>query len=80
MQLAFHSPANGRYQENRARILVEVGKACAAYHDKIMRNVPCKVLQVDEVWPFTNLGIERLPLHERQVSLAFEGAQIILPA
>jgi hypothetical protein len=36
-----------------ARILVEVGEACASYHDKIMRNLPCKVIQVDEVWSFT---------------------------
>jgi hypothetical protein len=36
-----------------ARILVETGEACAAYHDKIMRNLLCKVLQVDEVWSFT---------------------------
>ncbi|MGA3284372.1 MAG: hypothetical protein ABSD57_07940 [Verrucomicrobiota bacterium] len=36
-----------------SRILVEVGGACAAYSDKIMRNLPCKILQVDEVWSFT---------------------------
>ncbi len=29
-----------------SRILVEVGEACAAYHDKIMRNLPCKVVNI----------------------------------
>jgi hypothetical protein len=28
-----------------SRILVEVGEACAAYHDKIMRNLPCQPLE-----------------------------------
>lgn len=33
--------------------MTEVAKACAAYHDKIMRNLNCKIIQVDEVWSFT---------------------------
>jgi hypothetical protein len=36
-----------------ARLQVEIGQACDAYSDKIMRNLPCKVIQVDEVWTFT---------------------------
>ena len=43
----------GAAKKTVARTLVEVGEACASYHDKIMRNLPCKVLQVDEVWSFT---------------------------
>ena len=46
-----------------SRILVEVGEACAAYHDKIMRNLPCKVLQVDEVWSFTYCKQANIPVH-----------------
>jgi IS1 family transposase len=44
-----------------SRILVEVGEACAAYHDKIMRNLPCKVIQVDEVWSFTYCKQANIP-------------------
>ena len=33
--------------------LVNAGKACLEYHDKIMRNLQCRVVQVDEVWSFT---------------------------
>ena len=33
--------------------LVNAGKACLEYHNKIMRNLPCKTIQVDEVWSFT---------------------------
>ena len=36
-----------------SRILVEAGKACAAFHDNIMRNLPCKVIHVDKIWSFT---------------------------
>ena len=46
-----------------SRILVEVGEACAAYHDKIMRNLPCKVIQVDEVWSFTYCKQANIPEH-----------------
>jgi IS1 family transposase len=44
-----------------SRILVEVGEACTAYHDKIMRNLPCKVIQVDEVWSFTYCKQANIP-------------------
>jgi IS1 family transposase len=44
-----------------SRILVEVGEACAAYHNKIMRNLPCKTIQVDEVWSFTYCKEANIP-------------------
>jgi IS1 family transposase len=37
------------------------GEACAEYHDKVMRNLPCKVLQVDEVWSFTYCKQANIP-------------------
>ena len=46
-----------------SRILVEVGEACASYHDKTMRNLPCKVIQVDEVWSFTYCKQANIPEH-----------------
>lgn len=45
------------------RLLVSAGRACAKYHDKIMRNLPCKVLQVDEVWSFTFCKQANVPEH-----------------
>ena len=32
--------------------LEEAGEACSAYHDKAMVNLPCKELQLDEIWSF----------------------------
>ena len=34
------------------KLLADVGEACAAYQDRVMRNLPCKRLQCDEIWSF----------------------------
>lgn len=34
------------------KYLAEAGEACSDYHDKHMRNLPCKVIQLDEVRSF----------------------------
>ena len=33
-----------------AKLLVDAGKACAEHHDKAVRGVKAKRVQVDEVW------------------------------
>ena len=35
-----------------SKLLVDAGKACAAHHDKTVRNVKSKRVQCDEVWAF----------------------------
>ncbi len=35
-----------------AKLLVSAGHACAAYQDKALRNLPCKRVQMDEIWSF----------------------------
>jgi IS1 family transposase len=47
--------------------MVDVGKACAEYHDKIMRNLTCKIIQVDEVWSFTYCKHANIPEHLKEV-------------
>lgn len=34
------------------KLLADVGNACSAHMDKAMTNLPCKVLQLDEIWSF----------------------------
>jgi IS1 family transposase len=34
------------------KLMVEAGEACADYHDKHVRNLTCKRVQVDEIWSF----------------------------
>ena len=42
----------GVHRDTVLRVLEMIGEKCASYHDKIMRNLACKVLQVDEIWAF----------------------------
>jgi IS1 family transposase len=34
------------------KLLADVGEACAEYQDRALRDLPCKTLQVDEIWCF----------------------------
>ena len=34
------------------KLLVDVGQAASDYQDKVLRNLPCKRVQVDEIWSF----------------------------
>jgi DNA-directed RNA polymerase specialized sigma24 family protein len=31
------------------KLLVYIGKACSEYQDKVLRNLPCKKIQYDEI-------------------------------
>jgi IS1 family transposase len=35
-----------------AKILVDAGEACEAFHDETVRNIPSKRVQCDEIWSF----------------------------
>lgn len=43
------------------KLLIDAGKACAAYHDKHVRDVEAKRVQVDEVWSFTYAKQKNVP-------------------
>ena len=34
------------------KLLVDAGKACAAYQDQVFHDLPCRRIQVDEIWSF----------------------------
>jgi len=34
------------------RLLVEVGEVCESYQDRALRNLPCRLVQLDELWGF----------------------------
>lgn len=34
------------------KLLIDIGTVCSAYQDQIMRNLPCKRIQCDEIWSF----------------------------
>ncbi|MDE0176819.1 MAG: IS1 family transposase [Defluviicoccus sp.] len=34
------------------KLLIDAGKACAAYQDRALNHLPCRRIQVDEIWSF----------------------------
>jgi IS1 family transposase len=47
------------------KLLVDVGTACAEYQDKALRNLPCKRVQVDEIWSFVYAKAKNVPEDKR---------------
>lgn len=47
------------------KLLVNAGKACAAYQDKALRDLPCKRIQVDEIWSFCYAKAANVPKEHR---------------
>ncbi len=43
------------------KLLVDLGKACAEYQDKALRNLSCKRIQCDEVWSFCYAKEKNMP-------------------
>ena len=37
------------------KLLVDAGRASAAYQDRVLRHLPCKRIQVDEIWSFVRV-------------------------
>ncbi len=36
-------------------VSLDAGQACAAYQDRVLRHLPCKRVQVDEIWSFVRV-------------------------
>src|SRR5687768_17532524 len=47
------------------KLLVDLGNACAEYHDKHVRNVPSKRIEADEVWTFCYARRDNVPQDKR---------------
>jgi IS1 family transposase len=46
------SRITGAAKNSIIKLLAEAGEACTMYQDEHLRSLPCKVLQLDEVWSF----------------------------
>jgi IS1 family transposase len=46
------SRVTGASKNTVTKLLIEAGVASAAYQDRVLRNLPCKRVQVDEIWSF----------------------------
>jgi IS1 family transposase len=43
------------------KLLVDLGSACAEYQDRVLRNLPCKRVQCDEIWQFCYAKQKNVP-------------------
>lgn len=50
-----------------SKLLVEIGKFCAGFHDAKVRNVKAKRVQVDEIWSFTAAKQKNVSTMKRRV-------------
>lgn len=47
------------------RLIAELGPACAAYMDQAFHDLPCKYLEVDEIWAFCYAKAKNVPADKR---------------
>src|SRR5258706_9462635 len=47
------------------RLLVDAGKACAAYQDEHLRGLSCRRIQADEIWSFVAVKEKYRPAAEQ---------------
>lgn len=43
------------------KLLVDVGRACSEYQDRVMMDLPCKRIQCDEIWAFCYAKEKNVP-------------------
>ena len=43
------------------KLLADIGEACAAYQDRVMRKLECKKIQCDEIWAFVGMKEKNVP-------------------
>src|ERR1035441_9521614 len=44
-----------------SKLLLDVGDACAAYQDRTLRDLPCKVIECDEIWSYCYSKQKNIP-------------------
>lgn len=49
-----------------AKLLIDLGTACAKYQDENLRNLPCRRVQCDEIWSF--VGAKQKNVSEEQMA------------
>jgi hypothetical protein len=47
------------------KLLPEIGRACADYQDRVLRNLKCKRVQCDEIWSFCYAKEKNVPAEKK---------------
>jgi len=61
MSIRAISRLTGASKNTIAKLLADAGAACLAYQDTVLRDLPCKRLQVDEIWSFVYAKARNVP-------------------
>ena len=51
----------GAAKNTVTKLLVDLGAACAAYQDEVLRDLPCKVVECDEIWAYCYAKQKNVP-------------------
>lgn len=49
------------------KLLVDLGQACMAFHDKHVRNVPVRRLQCDEIWAYIGAKAKNVSVEKKEI-------------
>lgn len=55
------SRMTGCVRNTVSKLLVDLGRACAAFQDVTLRNLKCRRIQLDEIWSFVGCKQKNLP-------------------
>jgi IS1 family transposase len=55
----------GASKNTIVKFLREAGEACLRYQDEHLRNLPCKRVQVDEIWSFVGMKQKNIPAERK---------------
>jgi len=58
----------GVHRDTIMRLTLQVGQGCLAMMDRTMRNLPCRNIEVDEIWTFVHKKQQRLTKREKRNS------------
>ena len=55
----------GAAKNTVVKLLVDLGAACSEYQDRVLRDLACHHVQVDEIWSFCNAKARNVPQEHR---------------
>lgn len=57
----------GAAKNTIVKLLEDIGCACAEFQDRTLRKLPCKRVQVDEIWSFVGMKAKNVPKEKQGV-------------
>jgi IS1 family transposase len=55
----------GAAKNTVTKLLVDLGEACSRYQDEVMQDLPCRTLEVDEIWTFVYAKAKNVPVEKQ---------------